>query len=834
MAAPAELTPIEREVVAAAAAGRRAEAKGDFVRAFVIRDLITERVSEWTVAPVGLDLHDATIEGELDLEGCTVTKPVAFLKCRFAPGTGSDTAIRLRDAQLKRLALYDCRITGAIKADRANVASTLALNASVVEGEVRLRGATIGEALTMEQADLRNPSDTAILADGMKLGGPWILRTANIKGEVRFAGARIAGGLLWEDVTVARSGVAVIADGAYCESVWVLRRARITGAVRLRGTSITAIDAMSMHITAASEAFNARAATISGDLVLDGAQIAGGVLLSRARVGGEIAARGARISGPGDDWAIAAAGVNIDQGLAIGGATLTGGLSVAGARIRQGISASKVTIAGKGRAIEADVVQLGGNWIMRGAVISGSVRFAGAQIDGQVGFTECTIDGSGDLAIRADGADIRGGWFMGRARLKGLLRFPAARLGNEMRLRGTAIEVVAGPAIYASGVRIAREFVLDGGFKANGCVALDHAEIEGTLELSGSRMTSALIARNGAPHEGTYDAVLQARYDDTVLSLVDARLDRLVMPSSAEDRPRGIVDLSRARVGSYEDFLAAWPPSAAERRKARRRRRVPPPPHDFLVLDGFDYEHLANPAGIPSTAAPAEVDTGTARLRWLESQSLEDLDLHFKPQAWMQLTKRLVAQGFHDDARQIAIGRRRRHRRAATATTAARLQGLFLDVFALYGFNPWRTVVWMAVFILLFAGVWWGAAQRCERPDCKDETVFVMALKGNFGQDDNKAEANYPPFSPLAYSLDVFLPFVNLGFEEHWRPKLAAGPAFEWQSPPLPVVGSIRIGANFGSVLTVLYMLEVLIGLVMTSLAVTGFTGLLRGEEEPK
>ena len=53
---------------------------------------------------------------------------------------------------------------------------------------------------------------------------------------------------------------------------------------------------------------------------------------------------------------------------------------------------------------------------------------------------------------------------MGRAHIKGLVRLPAAHLGNEMRLRATTIEVATGPALFANGVRIARELVLDGGF----------------------------------------------------------------------------------------------------------------------------------------------------------------------------------------------------------------------------------------------------------------------------------------------------------------------------------------------------------------------------------
>ena len=79
---------------------------------------------------------------------------------------------------------------------------------------------------------------------------------------------------------------------------------------------------------------------------------------------------------------------------------------LAGARVGQGITANNIEIASGGRAIEADVMHVAGNWIMRGANIAGNIRFAGAQIKRQFDFTECRIQGGGDLAIRADGASI--------------------------------------------------------------------------------------------------------------------------------------------------------------------------------------------------------------------------------------------------------------------------------------------------------------------------------------------------------------------------------------------------------------------------------------------
>jgi hypothetical protein len=838
--AEGDLSSAEQEFVQAVLRGKRAEMRGQSLRASVLRALATESRSEWVVPFAGISVHDATIEGVLDLEGCNVDKPLVFLRCRFAPVAGERSALSLRDARLKRIALYECTVNGAIKADRAFIESAFFLTTSTVRGLVRLRGASIGEALAMDSTTIDNGSDTAILADGLKLGGPWIMRAARVSGETRFAGARIGGGLLWEDAELTSPSVALNGDGASGEGAWVLRRAKINGAVRVRGLSIKAIDAQNISIAAPNEAFNGRGAEIGSDFMLDGARITGGVLLGRARVGGELSARGADIAGAGPEWALAGAGLIVEQGINLAGATLTGGLSLAGARISQGILANDVTISGPGRAIEADVLHLGGNWIMRNGKLKGSVRFAGAQIEGQIGFTACQIEGGGDLAIRADGASIQGGWFMGRAQIRGLVRLPAARVGNEMRLRDTKITVSSGPALFANGVRIARELVLDGGFRATGAVTLDHAQVDGTIDLSGSQIISAKLARGDAPAGINHDPVLDQRYDEVAISLVDARADRLVMPHAAGDRARGIVDLSRAHVGSYEDAAAAWPPPARGKGSDKRGRTSDGRDIDHLVLDGFLYEHLENPAGQPGDGEPAaKVERNAARMRtrWLEGQSANDLDRHFKPQAWMQVARRLSAQGYQDEAREIAIARRRRQRSSVSSGRLARLQNWCLDVFALYGFNPWRTVIWTIVFVLSFGAVWSLAATGCAQRDCKDEQVFVMALKGNFGQNDAKSEANYPAFAPIAYSFDVFVPFVDFGYEGHWRPRLSYGPL---ANVPAPHWLSSGDGGAPGTTITVgvllyaLYVLEMMLGLVLTSLAITGFTGMLNTEEDPR
>jgi hypothetical protein len=94
--------------------------------------------------------------------------------------------------------------------------------------------------------------------------------------------------------------------------------------------------------------------------------------------------------------------------------------------------------------------------------------------------------------------------------------------------------------------------------------------------------------------------------------------------------------------------------------------------------------------------------------------------------------------------------------------------------------------------------------------------------------------ANYPAFAPLAYSFDVFVPFVNFGYKEHWRPRETYLPLAELPLPSLPWTNHRTLTLTLGSAYYALYVLEMLIGLILTSLAVTGFTGLLKGDDDPR
>ena len=842
----ASLTDGERELIAAIASGQRAQLDGKIIRARVIRDLAIEIRDDWPVQPAGVRIYGAVIDGTLDLEGCTVAKPLLFFGCRFGEDGEDELRLQLRDTRLRRLGFYQCIIHGGLKADRSQVESAVFIQSSIVNGPVRFRGAEIGGALSMEDSTFSS-EDTALVLDNAVLGGPWLLRGSQVHGEVRLPGSRIRGGLLAEAASFSHKDIALIADGVQIDGPWVMSRAYISGRLQMRGAEIKGVLLEAAQFEGAEPVILADGARIDGDWSMAGAKIKGGLSFANSRILGRIDADNVQIRA--GRHAITGGGLYVRQGWRMNNASLTGNMRIDGAEIGKTFNANDLSIDTKQQAISANVIRIGGDWIMRNARITGSVRFPGADIEGQLALTGSHIKG-GVLAIRADGARIRGGWFMGRANIEGRVRFPAAFIGNQVRFRGSRFKVRAGPAIAMNGATIKRDLILNDGFKADGGIAMDQTQIAGTVDFRGSNVRSALIAREGQQLKTWDQDDLVERYDQTALSLVDARFDRLRMPEEAQYRPLGIIDLSRAHIGTYEDYAEAWPPAFAKSTRGDGQRVSDADGRDIdhLILDGFAYEHLEYPSGVaPGSEQSRGHRAWQMRLKWLAGQSESDLDEHFKPQAWVELAKCLSAQGLHEDARQISIARRRWHRRSASASGRSQLQSYLLDLFALFGFNPWRTVAWMVLFVFVFAGIWSGAAQNCAEPGCADETVFVRSEHGRFSTNPAKRDATYPEFNALAYSFDLFIPVISFGYQDYWRPNMRFAPITTLSFPnPVKWAGqtlnirppgrsnqndTITIRLTWGAVLYVLHVFEMIFGLVLTSLAVTGFTGLLRRDE---
>lgn len=387
---------------------------------------------------------------------------------------------------------------------------------------------------------------------------------------------------------------------------------------------------------------------------------------------------------------------------------------------------------------------------------------------------------------------------------------------GELSLRGSVFSglddaAIVGFSLVVQGRINAREC------QSIGCIILDGSKIGGTLELGESKLSCSRV-------DDSIGSFGLSKFRAFSLSLADCNIGRVEFSRGADDTPAGNVDFRRATISTIRDHLHNWPQ----------------PRHGhYVFLDGLEYKHLDNALGdVPNHK--------NGRLLWLKSQDPESLGKEFKPQPWRQAVYVLRDQGYLNESIETAIEAERLRLSSGRATRFDRIVGTLLWLFADFGYRPWKTVVWSAGLVLLFATVWWMAFQLCGDGSCSGEDVFIQVKKGDFFTLNQRLEdahyrADYPEFIPLVYSMDLFAPGVDFGSRANWVPNWRYSKSVTIKIQPslldfelieikpfarLPEEFEMRIGV--GAILVALHSLEIVLGIVFTALMVTGFSGHLR------
>jgi hypothetical protein len=191
------------------------------------------------------------------------------------------------------------------------------------------------------------------------------------------------------------------------------------------------------------------------------------------------------------------------------------------------------------------------------------------------------------------------------------------------------------------------------------------------------------------------------------------------------------LDLSDARAASLWDDEQSWPSPGN------------------LYLNGFEYDGFAG--------GPAD---GISRLRWLR---LQPVALQAQPQPYQQLAKLLRRDGREEGAIQVEIARENALTRYGGLSNAGWLWREALRATIGYGYRPLRALWWILLFVVLGATLFkWGYGAGLITPT---EEGAYQAFIAN-----GAPPRHYPPFSSLVYSLENFLPVVDLHQGTYWRP----------------------------------------------------------------
>jgi hypothetical protein len=382
-----------------------------------------------------------------------------------------------------------------------------------------------------------------------------------------------------------------------------------------------------------------------------------------------------------------------------------------------------------------------------GCSIASEVRLQQARIGGDFNATRLTLSGNdaslpGRRSLMADGLEVGGDVRMSEGfDAGGEVRFAGARVRGDF-LAGNAR--VNGPvdatgarrcALVLDRIRVDGDVRLDEGFAAAGRVSAKRAQIGGDLDCSGA----------------AFDRVGDAAWGDGISVVLDRariggalRLARLQAPLLG-------ASFAGTRVKSLVDDAGTW----GER----------------LVLDGFAYSRFGE--GAP-------LDAGF-RLAWLERQPGGHLGEDFRMQPWQRVIRVLRRMGHGASAGTLALRREQRLRRAgrigqsmpAALRWTARAGHALFGALAGYGWRPQRVLGWWLL-------AWLGGA-------------FFFALAQEAGALKPLGALAATPFSPLAHSLDLLLPGIDLRESSAWTTAPGALSGLDWSDAARCVGWGLRL-----------------------------------------
>ena len=429
--------------------------------------------------------------------------------------------------------------------------------------------------------------------------------------------------------------------------------------------------------------------------------------------------------------------------------------------------------------------------------------------------TELNLDGTQTAGVFANSVRVHGGVFMRRHFVgTGPIHLTGAQIDGYLDLSDhSEIRELVGFAMKIRG-----GVMMTNGFHAAREVFLSSAEINGNLDFTGGefhpgtdgavdsipdkqtaimadlvRVHGTVVVRQSVIQgylrllNATVDGdlfVACSRFLDTVeggvhvsgLKAQSAVIGRRLSWEAMNLSDNTEFDVTAARTGFLNDDVASWPQAGK------------------LGLDGFTYGgfEFVKPDPIwGCQKPPAGTPSGYDRLEWLGKYE----QVGFRPQPYEQLASVLRLHGDEVAARQVMIAME--SARYMHLGFLHHLWGLVLWATIGYGYDTWRVLWFIAAFVAL-GTIIFNLAHR------KEAIVPI---------DRNKSQ-HTKPFNPFVYSLESFLPLVDLNQAKYWAPD--------------PDRYRQKFGSAFAQYVRCYLWVHNVAGWFFTSMLVAGITGLAR------
>jgi hypothetical protein len=811
--------------------------------------LCTDAAAARMVPSRGVWLRGVQVAGQIDLFRGRVPFSLTFYDCLL------DDGMNLAHAELQELDLRNsCSAT--IQARGVKIAENAYLNGTAVFGGLDFTEARIGgdfdcsgglvfhgrTAEDVEKAgvaidlyDAQVGGDVK-LGDGLRALGQARLIGAQVGRSLHCTGGRFScpGGPAVDARRATIGGNALFQAGCVAEGGLEIRRARIAGDLDCDG---------GRFLTSSVDALNADLANVGGQVHLgDGFHAEGEVRLINAVVAGDIDCdNGEFIHPQGDSLSLdgASVGRSLRMGADLGGIgaeeddapqnfLAQGTVRLFGTKIEQDLLGSGGEFrTPEGIALLACNVRVGSRVVLTGIEAEGTVNLVSAQIEHELDFRGSRLDGRqapGRIALSCNGMAVHGHAYCSRLEA-GELDFPF-HVEGEMSAKFATIDMhwdftgarfvnPAGNALDASDARV------------GGYVNLDTVAIDGRVSFSRAKIDGVWILLNVEQPERLS---LDLRFAH-IWVIKDERLAD--WPAAGKLHLEGLV---------YDHFDDASPLDVDDRIAWLARQYGPaggPPAGGFYAGLPPDPRGVVPAAYRKADAAGAEPaaeireddmpdaatnEADAAPPRVFHAPPTEEMigedERGYVTQPYTQLSTVYQAIGQDEQASRVLVARAERLGQLSPPLSAHGLWYRYIGRLIGYGYEPFRAVKIGAMVVLVGALVFAVGNRR----HLMAETKLAEQVLSQEGE-PRIVSVTYPRFNPLVYSLDVFLPFVDLQQICYWLPgEKAAGAARSRNC--LLHIGPWTL--RWSAVLRAYFWFQTLAGWTLTTLLAAAVTGIVK------
>ncbi len=450
-------------------------------------------------------------------------------------------------------------------------------------------------------------------------------------------------------------------------------------------------------------------------------------------------------------------------------------------------------------------------------IAKGTVNLCQISIRGNLVCTGASMDGSKDnnsIAFAFNMAKIAGSVNMEDGfEAKGEVRFIGAQISGTLYCEGGTFCNPTGRAINAKMITVGGDVFFDkyknesdsnesknknNSFNAQGEVKLSGAQIAGQLRCCDATFKEAERSE-------------EFEYGDPVAALL-AKGIKINGPLFMNNiSVEGLIDLTDAKInGRFELTNIKKACSFSLILKSAYAIEFKDDGFDWrtkgkLDLQDFTYDILSEP-DLKEKSKIKETINNRLKRGFFPEES------EFSHQPYLQMAKVMEKSGSERGAKHLRI-RMNDKKRKSNITFLRKAWLFFLKYLMGYGYKPFRVIYW-AVAIWLIGALLFSYGYNNDQ--IKPPSKFAWENKTT---PYTKLYDHYTVFNPWFYSLDVFLPIVNLGQQEHWKPKHEMSSNISTKSKKSKVSGSFLLAFVY---------LEILAGWFLTSMLVIGFSGLVK------